>query len=139
MANKLPQEWLRMNSRVVDVSPRDNQLTYVDTKTNESKTIKYDALINTSPIDLLVKQTGICPELQLEHNQVFIIGVGLKLPMPERMSTLTWLYFPDPNVPFYRVTMLSRYGEVTPDSNQYWSVMCECARQPDDTVSRYFI
>lgn len=69
MANKLPQEWFRMNSRVVDVNARQNQLSYVDTKSNETKTIKYDALINTAPIDLLVKQTGVCPELQLEHNQ----------------------------------------------------------------------
>jgi len=95
---------------------------------------KYDALINTSPIDTLVRSTGICPELSIEHNQVFIVGVGLELPMPTFCEKFTWLYFPDPEVPFYRVTFLSRYGEMTPDNGKYWSVMCECARQPDDEV-----
>ena len=55
--------------------------------------------------------------------------------MPEFCEKFTWLYFPDPEVPFYRVTFLSRYGEVTPDSNKYWSVMCECARPSDDSIT----
>lgn len=135
MADKLPQKWFNLNSRVVDVDHRQKQLSYMDTKSQEVRQMKYDALINTAPIDLLVKQTGVCPELQLDHNQVFIVGVGLKLPIPEDMRAFTWLYFPDPKVPFYRVTFLSRYGEVTPDSEQYWSVMCECARTPDDTIT----
>jgi protoporphyrinogen oxidase len=148
MSDKLPQEWFNMNSRVTQVDARDRKVTYTDTNTGQKKTIEYDALLNTAPIDQLVKQTGVCPELQLDHNQVsnnactvfnlqfqvFIVGVGLKLPMPENMDAFTWLYFPDPNVPFYRVTYLSRYGEVTPDNTKYWSVMCECARRPDDTV-----
>lgn len=134
MTDKLPQEWFHMNSRVESVDPHARQLSYVNTKNGETTSLKYDALLNTSPIDLLVKQTGICPELDLDHNKVFIIGVGLKLPIPKNMNSFTWLYFPDPDVPFYRVTYLSRYGEVTPDNKQYWSVMCECARRPDDPV-----
>uniref|UniRef100_A0A914RF98 Flavin-containing monooxygenase n=1 Tax=Parascaris equorum TaxID=6256 RepID=A0A914RF98_PAREQ len=54
---------------------------------------------------------------------VWIIGVGLKLPMTEFIKKITWLYFPDSAVPFYRVTILSRY------------VMCECARDIEDQVS----
>lgn len=61
--------------------------------------------------------------------------MGLKLPMTEFVKKFTWLYFPDSAVPFYRVTILSRYGEVTPDSSKYWSVMCECARDIEDPVS----
>lgn len=59
--------------------------------------------------------------------------------MPEFCENFTWLYFPDCKVPFYRVTFLSRYGEVTPDNNKYWSVMCECARSSDDKVNNFFI
>lgn len=89
--------------------------------------------------------------LKDERNlQVFIVGVGLRKPMTEFLEKFTWLYFPDPNVPFFRVTILSRYGEVspfflfqiviclfqvTPDSEKYWSVMCECARPIDDPVT----
>ncbi|VDK20525.1 unnamed protein product [Anisakis simplex] len=56
--------------------------------------------------------------------------------MTEFVQKFTWLYFPDPAVPFYRVTIFSRYGEVTPDSSKYWSVMCECARNIDDKITK---
>jgi hypothetical protein len=36
------------------------------------------------------------------------VGVGLRLPMTDFCKDFTWLYFPDPAVPFYRVTMFSR-------------------------------
>lgn len=50
----------------------------------------------------------------------------------------TWLYFPENTVPFYRVTFLSRYGEMTPDNNKYWSVLCECAYAiNDNNVSKF--
>ena len=33
--------------------------------------------------------------------------------------------------------VLLRYGEVTPDSTKFWSVLCECARPYDDLVFRF--
>lgn len=59
--------------------------------------------------------------------------------MPEFCKDFTWLYFPDRNVPFYRITFLSRYGELTPDNNKYWSVLCECARSSDDDVNYFYL
>jgi len=135
MANKLPKEWIRYNSQAIDVDVANKQVTYRDAVTKEEMKVSYDALINSSPIDLFVRQTKICPELNLIHNKVFIVGVGLELPMPDDCKNFTWLYFPDPAVPFYRVTFFSRYGEVTPDNSKYWCVMCECARPDDDPVT----
>uniref|UniRef100_A0A7E4VKQ5 Amino_oxidase domain-containing protein n=1 Tax=Panagrellus redivivus TaxID=6233 RepID=A0A7E4VKQ5_PANRE len=136
MCEKLPQEWFQFNSEVNFVDHKAKQVTYVDKADNNTvKTLDYDVLINTSPIDTLVKETKICPELNILNNKVFIVGIGLELPMPEFTEKFTWLYFPDPAVPFYRVTFLSRYGEVTPDSSKYWSVMCECARPSDDPIT----
>uniref|UniRef100_A0A914NJ97 Uncharacterized protein n=1 Tax=Meloidogyne incognita TaxID=6306 RepID=A0A914NJ97_MELIC len=66
---------------------------------------------------------------------VIIVGVGLELPFTEFCQKFTWLYFPDPKVPFYRVTFFSRYGDVTPDSSKYWSVMCDCALSCDDPAA----
>lgn len=135
MAHKLPQEWFQYKSNVTGVNVKDKKVTYVDTEDNSEKTMDYDVLVNTSPIDQLVKETKICPELNIMHNKVFIIGVGLELPFTDFCKDFTWLYFPDPDVPFYRVTFLSRYGEVTPDNSKYWSVMCECARPCDDPIT----
>uniref|UniRef100_A0A914P914 Uncharacterized protein n=1 Tax=Panagrolaimus davidi TaxID=227884 RepID=A0A914P914_9BILA len=95
----------------------------------------YDILINTAPIDKLINETKLCLPLNIVHNKVFIVGVGLELPMTEFCETITWLYFPDPAVPFYRISFHSRYGEVTPDNTKYWSVMCECAREADDPIT----
>uniref|UniRef100_A0AC35FUT6 Amine oxidase domain-containing protein n=1 Tax=Panagrolaimus sp. PS1159 TaxID=55785 RepID=A0AC35FUT6_9BILA len=136
MAEKLPKEWVKYNSKVVSVDYKAKQITYINKNDNGlEETINYDVLVNTAPIDTLINETKICPQLNIEHNKVFIVGVGLELPMPEFCEKFTWLYFPDPAVPFYRVTFLSRYGEVTPDNTKYWSVMCECARPSDDSVS----
>ncbi|VDK70457.1 unnamed protein product, partial [Litomosoides sigmodontis] len=84
------------------------------------------------PIDQLIKRTKLCEELDLKYNKVFVVGIGLMKPMSCVAEQFTWLYFPENTVPFYRVTFLSRYGEMTPDSNKYWSVLCECAYAIDD-------
>uniref|UniRef100_A0A915E3I9 Uncharacterized protein n=1 Tax=Ditylenchus dipsaci TaxID=166011 RepID=A0A915E3I9_9BILA len=106
IAEMLPQEWLHYNCQVTEVDYENKQVKY-------RKGIKHKK----------------CAELNIAHNQVFIIGVGLKLPMPEFCKTFTWLYFPDQS------HLPVRYGEVTPDNQQYWSVMCECAKPSDDQVS----
>ncbi len=101
---------------------------------NNGKTDCYDFLINTAPIDLFVqllhsqkedmervhKQAG-----KLLHNGVYIVGIGLKKHME---STKCWVYFPDENIPFYRMTYFSNYspnnvpfGDIT----TYSSLMCE--------------
>lgn len=57
--------------------------------------------------------------------------------MNDIAKQFTWLYFPENTVPFYRITFLSRYGEMTPDNDKYWSILCECARTiSDNDVSR---
>ncbi|CEF59697.1 Amine oxidase domain-containing protein [Strongyloides ratti] len=131
MAEKLNKEWFKYNHNVVAVNMKNKEVTYQVGQSTELQKIKYDYLINTAPIDQLVKQTNACSPLNIVYNKVYVVGVGLKLPMPPSCEKLTWLYFPDPNVPFFRVTFFSRYGEVTPDNTKYWSVMCECATPID--------
>lgn len=125
--------------------------------------LSYSMLINTGPIDQLIKHTKLCPELDLKYNkvrvewvvesiivtferinwsivpvffQVFVIGIGLRKPMNHIAQRFTWLYFPEETVPFYRITFLSRYGEMTPNNDEYWSVLCECSRDSNDNHVR---
>jgi len=126
---------VQYNSKVVKVDYEKKMVSYSLKGSADIETISYDVLVNSSPIDQLVQNTRICPELNIEHNKVFIVGVGMEGQISELCKPFTWLYFPDPNVPFYRVTFFSRYGEVTPDNTKYWSVMCECARPSDDPVT----
>jgi hypothetical protein len=52
-----------------------------------------------------------------------MVGIGLKRPRP---SSKCWMYFPESNCPFYRVTYLSNYSPyMTPDRATHYSLLCE--------------
>jgi hypothetical protein len=52
-----------------------------------------------------------------------MVGIGIKQPCP---STKSWMYFPESNCPFYRVTYLSNYSPyMTPDKSTHYSLLCE--------------
>ncbi|VDN57422.1 unnamed protein product [Dracunculus medinensis] len=137
IANQLPSKWLKYNSEVIKIDTKRKKLTYEEKVGNrrEENTIDYDILVNTGPIDQLVSSITSSIKLNLRFNKVCVIGVGLKQPMTSFLQQFTWLYFPDPSVPFFRVTIFSKYGEVTPDNNKFWSLMCECARPIDDETT----
>lgn len=93
----------------------------------------YDTLISTLPLDILARDliVGEVPDsiretaAQLRHSSGYMVGIGIKRPCP---STKSWMYFPDDNSPFYRVTYLSNYSpHMTPDRDRYYSLLCETA------------
>jgi protoporphyrinogen oxidase len=100
--------------------------------TGEEEEDRYDILTNTMPLDELIPMLGVRSPTEikeaargLESNQVTVVGVGLSNP---NNSTKCWIYFPDPSIPFYRVTNFSYYspfnvpgGEVSKLS----SLICE--------------
>lgn len=94
----------------------------------------YDRLISTMPIDLLVQRLSHAPSAvheasrRLLHSGSAIVGVGVRQPCP---SQKCWMYFPEDNCPFYRVTYLSNYSpEVVPDVRTHYSLLCEVSRSP---------
>ena len=89
----------------------------------------YDVLINTMPLDQFVSKMIPKNDFLLEaakslkHNGVFSVGVGIKKPCP---TNKCWIYFPEDNCCFYRVTYFSNYSpNNVPDAGQYYSLMCE--------------
>jgi hypothetical protein len=57
-----------------------------------------------------------------------MVGIGLKSRTPGggTPDTKSWMYFPEDNCPFYRVTYLSNYSpNMTPDKDNYYSLLCE--------------
>jgi len=93
--------------------------------------IPYDVLITAMPLDKLCNDVlnGEVPRpmkraaASLRHSGDYMVGVGIKQKCP---STKSWMYFPEDNCPFYRVTYLSNYSpHMTPDNNQYYSLLCE--------------
>ena len=86
----------------------DRQLAEVDADAHtvtfrDGTQESYDYLVSTMPLDLLVKSIVRPPDPvraaaeDLEHNGVYIVGVGYETPLKDDKS---WLYFPQDNTPF---------------------------------------
>jgi protoporphyrinogen oxidase len=97
----------------------------------DGQIVKYDALISTMPLDKLCNDVlnGDVPReikkstASLRHSGGYMVGVGIKQPCP---STKSWMYFPEDNCPFYRVTYLSNYSPyMTPEHGKYYSLLTE--------------
>ena len=58
----------------MNVDYANKKISYVRNNSEEIETISYDVLINSSPIDLFVENTQICPSLNISHNKVIHIG-----------------------------------------------------------------
>lgn len=91
----------------------------------------YDVLINTIPLDLFVKCSAGIPHTvlfstdSLIHNGGLIVGLGYKA---KRVDSKCWMYFPEVDSPFYRVTNFHNYSPYNVpdfDLEQYFSFMCE--------------
>lgn len=100
----------------------------------DSSEDRYDILINTSPLDSLMRiispaRVDLLKKADtLKHNSVLIVGVGLEGRCPERKC---WIYAPEDKSPFFRATYFSNYSpNNVPDDRKYWSVMCETAYSP---------
>lgn len=94
-------------------------------------TCHYEKLVSTIPLDELVaKCVDIPTEVRLAatdlvHNGVFVVGIGLRKKLPD---TKCWMYFPEDNCPFYRVTNFHNYSPNNVpggDVQKFSALMCE--------------
>ncbi len=98
---------------------------------SDGEVVQYDELITAMPLDKLCNDilNGEVPReikkatASLKHSGGYMVGIGIKQACP---STKSWMYFPEDNCPFYRVTYLSNYSPyMTPNKEQYYSLLCE--------------
>lgn len=94
----------------------------------------FDVLISAMPLDVLIQNVigDGAPESirqtagRLLHSAGHMVGLGIGRPCP---STKSWMYFPEDNCPFYRVTYLSNYSPtMTPDGATHYSLLCETSQ-----------
>ncbi len=111
----------------VDVRAKTAELT-------DGRKIRYDILINTAPLDTFMqKMAGIKgPMLEashkLIHNGVYVVGLGFDGRVPCDKS---WVYFPEPDCPFFRITYFSNYSpNNVPVGGEFFSLICETAYSP---------
>jgi protoporphyrinogen oxidase len=136
LADRLAQR-IHYRRHVVGVDPVTRRV-----QTADGTTETYDALVSTLPLDRLVSALADCPDTvraaaaQLHHNGVYMVGVGYQRPLTDQRS---WLYFPDPSVPFYRVTNFAKYAAANvpgADTDRYCAFMTESAFTRDHGESR---
>ena len=83
-------------------------------RTESGESFAFDNLLFTGPLDKLATQiiTGTPDAVReaagrLEHNGALIAGVGVA---GEKNDQKCWMYFPEDNCPFYRVTNFHNYS-----------------------------
>lgn len=134
-AARLPSERLRFNNRVTHVD-----LVRKVVGTANGETLRYDKLISTIPLTDLIKISGQSQfQPMAERGLLFsssnIFGLGLKGKPPTELATKCWMYFPEDNSPFYRVTVFSNYSpNNVPDINRHWSLMAEVSESQHKPV-----
>lgn len=117
------------------------RLEYLSTASREAvfsngARIRYARLLSTVPLDVLVRSSDLAPDLEpfvrkLKYSSTHVVGVGLRGRPPSHLEDKCWMYFPESNCPFYRVTVFSRYSpHNVPDPGRFWSLMAEISESP---------
>lgn len=122
------QDHLSLNAHVTAVHADRKEVVFQDGRRE-----RYDHLLSTLPLDQLVLnlQPAVPDAIrahakQLLHSGSYIVGVGIRQPSPSKKC---WMYFPEDNCPFYRLTYLSNYSpEVVPDAKTHYSLLAEISR-----------
>ncbi len=132
----LPQEKIHYGSKIIKIDS-ENKIVYTD---NNNK-YHYTNLISTIPLTELVrlsdqKQFDEIVESGLLYSSSNIIGLGIKGKPSDLLKSKCWMYFPEDNCPFYRVTVFSNYSpNNVPNSDEFWSLMCEVSESRDKPVN----
>lgn len=136
VADLVGRENITLCKAVISIDTENKRVEF-DNGTHET----YDSLISTLPVDHLVTIAKLDelsqPVSQLKFSSSNIIGVGLSGKPSEELHKKCWMYFPEDNCPFYRVTLFSNYSpNNVPDPSVQWSLMAEVSESVKKPVNR---
>lgn len=133
LANTLPRDQVRYCTQLLKVDLRSHRALFrwFDSDGEpQFEEFRYDAMISTIPLTRLSEIAGDASLMgmsaYLRKTRTHVFGFGFEGEPPSHMATKSWLYFPQPGVPFYRATIFSNYAESNAPKGT-WSIMCECA------------
>ncbi len=134
LANTLPAERIARRAEAVSLDVARRTVTFADGTSRG-----YDDLVSTIPLPALARMAGVPRWIELagrlRHSSTHVVGVGLSGPRPAELGTKCWMYFPEGNAPFYRVTQFSHYSpENVDDGSRHWSLMAEICESPHRPV-----
>ncbi len=136
ISDQLPAGGVKYGAAVKRIDPDKKKITLED-----GESLEYDKLISTIPLDQLLLLLADKPHLsrrasEFVYSSTHVVGIGLDGEVPDELATKCWIYFPESNSPFYRVTVFSNYSpnNVARPGKQ-WSLMCEISESPDKPVN----
>lgn len=121
---------LHLKHRAVAIEPESKTIEF-----ENGQRATYDAVLSSIPLDELSSITRGAPDSvreaasRLGVTAGVMVGLGFKKPCE---SDKCWMYFPESNSPFYRVTYFSNYSpNNVPDAGHY-SLVCEVSCPPSE-------
>lgn len=129
LARRITHDHIRFGAAIAMVHPEARTVTLAS-----GDRLRYQTLIWTGPLDQLVQSCEQPPTAvrravtRLAHTSVTVVGIGYKSPLTDPRS---WLYFPDPDVPFYRLTNFAKYAAAHVPrgrTDRYCSYIAEISR-----------
>jgi protoporphyrinogen oxidase len=132
LGSRIPARNLRLSTRIEHIDASHQILTAGGRK------LGYDALINTAPLTWLTRTLGDGARAGgLKSSTVHVVGIGLAGQPPESIRRMCWMYFPEPDSSFYRVTVFSNYSpNNVPSPGSTWSLMAEVAESEHSPCDR---
>lgn len=99
----------------------------------------YDRLVSTLPLPALVAMAKLdhlaAAAANLESTIVHAVGIGIAGQPADALRARRWIYFPESEYPFYRVSVLSNYApDIAPAG--HWSLLTETAESPHRPLDR---
>lgn len=125
---------IEFNKNVTRVDGKSKKILFED-----GTEISYDLLVSTIPLNELIGKMEDVPDNLLEaagklvHNRGFMVGIGINKKSP---SNKNWMYFPQDDAPFYRVTYLSNYSPNMAPKGDYFSFLAETSHTKSQPVSK---
>lgn len=134
IAERLPEDRVRLNCEVKEIDVDQREIVLRDGSQD-----RYDALISTMPMPDLAETAGLSDTAdwagRLKHTHTHVVCIAPEQPIPQDMEKKTWLYCPDAEQAFYRVTPFSIFSSAhVPDISRYSSFMCEVSQPGDDPM-----
>lgn len=130
----LPADRIRLGCAVERIDPVNRKIV-----TAKGQTLSYKHLISTIPLNHLIRVAPGVVDVhsadKLLYSSTNVIGVGMNGPVPEHLKTKCWMYFPDSNSPYYRVTVFTNYSpQNAPRPGEQWSLMTETSESSHKPV-----
>lgn len=128
------KEHLKLNKEVIKIIPDQKEIVFQD-----GDKVPYDIIVSTIPLnELLDKMEGKPGDIKRTAkkflwNSGYMVGIGLNKTCSSKKN---WMYFPQVDSPFYRVTYLSNYSPNMTPKGDYFSFLAETSYSRFKTISK---